>query len=133
MQNRNRLTNILIAGTLTVLVLTIFLAFRGGTETAVADTADSAKTITPVLSESVGNNADVTALQAQIDALQTQNQELLSTLSIMQEREATYQAQIESANETIQQLSAQANTVASGSGNEFSGLARPGHSHDGRP
>ena len=38
MQNRKRLTNILIAGTLTVLMLTVFLAFRG-TGTAVAETA----------------------------------------------------------------------------------------------
>lgn len=78
MQNRTRLTNLLLAGTLTALVLAVFLTFGGaGTETAVADAPETSAPVavveetTPIISE-----ADRAALQEQIQALQAQNQEL---------------------------------------------------------
>ena len=123
MQDRKRLTNILIAGTLTVLMLTVFLAFRG-TNTAVADTA--------VVETAVGQtddlSDDVATLQAQVEALQAQNSELREALTIMQSREAEYQVQIEAANQTITELSAQSGTLAFG-GEALQ--ARPGgHNHN---
>lgn len=122
MQNRKRLINSLIAGTLTVLVLTVFLAFRGS-GTAVADAAvvETAVVQTEDLSD------DVATLQAQVEALQAQNTELRQALTTMQSREAEYQAQIEAANQTITELSAQSNTLAFGT-DGFA--APPGHSHD---
>lgn len=122
MQNRKRLINSLIAGTLTVLVLTVFLAFRGS-GTAVADAAvvETAVVQTEDLSD------DVATLQAQVEALQAQNTELRQALTTMQSRETEYQAQIEAANQTITELSAQNNTLALGT-DGFG--ARPGHTHD---
>ena len=122
MQNRKRLTNILVAGTLTVLVLTVFLAFRG-TNTAVADTTSVE---TAVVETTVELSDDTVALQAQVEALQAQNEQLREAITTMQAREAEYQAQIEAANQTINELS-QSGTLALGS-EGFQ--ARPGHSHD---
>jgi peptidoglycan hydrolase CwlO-like protein len=123
MQDRKRLTNILIAGTLTVLVLSVFLAFRGS-GTAVADTT---VVETAVVQTTDDLSDDVATLQAQVEALQAQNTELREALTTMQSREAEYQAQIETANQTITELSAQSGTLAFGS-EEFQ--ARPGHSHN---
>lgn len=132
MQNRTRLTNLLLAGTLTALVLAVFLTFGGaGTETAVADAPETSAPVavveetTPIISE-----ADRAALQEQIQALQAQNQELRNALALMQERETQYQAQIETANQTITELQAQAKTVAGGFfGDRFSDARPEGH-HD---
>ena len=123
MQNRKRLTNILIAGTLTVLMLTVFLAFRG-TGTAVAETA---VVETAVVQTTEDLSDDVATLQAQVDALQAQNTQLREALTTMQSRETEYQAQIEAANQTISELSAQSGTLALGT-DSFG--ARPGHTHD---
>jgi len=124
MQDRKRLTNILIAGTLTVLMLTVFLAFRG-TNTAVADTT---VVETAVVQTTDDLSDDVATLQAQVEALQAQNSELREALTIMQSREAEYQVQIEAANQTITELSAQSGTLAFG-GEALQ--ARPGgHNHN---
>jgi peptidoglycan hydrolase CwlO-like protein len=124
MQDRKRLTNILIAGTLTVLMLTVFLAFRG-TNTAVADTT---VVETAVVQTTDDLSDDVATLQAQVEALQAQNSELREALTTMQSREAEYQAQIEAANQTITELSAQSGTLAFG-GETLQ--ARPGgHNHN---
>lgn len=128
MQNRKRLTNILIAGTLTVLLLTVFLAFRGE-DTAVANTTTTEPTAVVELTGSVSE--DVATLQAQVEALQAQNEELRANLSTMQDREAEYQTQIEAANQTINELSAQSNTLAFGNEGfgEF-GAGQPPHGHN---
>lgn len=123
MQNRKRLTNILIAGTLTALILSVFLAFRG-TNTAVADTASVETAVVETIS--LEATEDVAALQAQVDALQAQNTELRELLTTMQAREAEYQVQIESANQTINEMS-QSGTFGFGS---EGAQGRPGHSHD---
>lgn len=126
MKNHKRLTNILIAGTLTALVLAVFLAFRGeGTAVAAADTG----TDTPVVA--AASSTDMTALQAQVETLQAQNEQLRATVTTLQEREAQYQQQIESANETINELSAQANGAFPGEGFAFPPPGRGEHSHDG--
>lgn len=122
MQNRKKVTNMLIAGTLTVLMLTVFLAFRGA-GTAVADTNAGE---TAVVTTTVEISDDSAALQAQVEALQAQNVELREAVTTMQAREAEYQAQIEAANQTINELS-QSGTLAFGSEGS---QARPGHSHD---
>lgn len=147
MQNRKRLTNVLIAGTLTVLVLTMFLAFRGG-GTAVAETSTISE---PTISEptsaattsadttAVTTNTDIATLQAQIEALQAQNTELRTAVETMQEREAEYQRQIEIANQTITELSAQTGSLAVGgglsgestAGSGLFGFAVQPHSHGG--
>lgn len=124
MQDRKRLTNILIAGTLTVLMLTVFLAFRG-TNTAVADTTMAA---TAVVQTTDDLSDDVATLQAQVEALQAQNSELREALTIMQSREAEYQAQIEAANQTITELSAQSGTLAFGG--ETLQTRPGGHNHN---
>jgi len=66
-------------------------------------------------------NTDVAALQAQIEALQAQNEELRSAVQTMQEREIEYQNQIDSANQTISELSAQNGSLAAGS-QDFNGF-----------
>lgn len=124
MQDRKRLTNILIAGTLTVLMLTVFLAFRG-TNTAVADTTMAA---TAVVQTTDDLSDDVATLQAQVEALQAQNSELREALTTMQSREAEYQAQIEAANQTITELSAQSGTLAFGG--ETLQTRPGGHNHN---
>ena len=111
MQNRKRLTNILIAGTLTGLVLVVFLAFRGG-ETAVAETDVTGQTA--VIEMVAADSTDSAALQAQIEALQAQNEELRAAIETMQARETEYQNQIEAANQTINELSAQGGSLALG-------------------
>jgi len=142
MQNRKRLTNVLIAGTLTVLVLTMFLAFRGG-GTAVAETSTisepTSAATTSADTTAVTTNADIATLQAQIEALQAQNTELRTAVETMQEREAEYQRQIEIANQTITELSAQTGSLAVGgglsgestAGSGLFGFAVQPHSHGG--
>ncbi|MCB8921889.1 MAG: hypothetical protein H6662_09910 [Ardenticatenaceae bacterium] len=122
MQNRKRLTNMLIAGTLTVFALTIFLAFRGG-ETAVAETTIPEQTA--VVELSGDNSADIAALQAQIEGLQAQNAELRTAVTTLQEREVEYQNQIEIANQTINELSAQNGSFVMTEGRPAHG----GHNH----
>ncbi|MEZ4519329.1 MAG: hypothetical protein R3C44_21725 [Chloroflexota bacterium] len=117
MEKRKRITNILIAGTLTVLLLAVFLAFRGGNETAALEAETATDT---AMVEMVGDyEADIATLQAQVEALQTQNaayaeqnEELRTAVTTLQEREGEYQAQIEAANQTINQLSTQSGSLA---------------------
>ncbi|MCA9989948.1 MAG: hypothetical protein KDE29_02985 [Anaerolineales bacterium] len=124
MQKRKRLVNVLIAGTLSVLVLTVFLAFRGGnTAKTEAGSSDEAAAV-----ELLGEyETDIAALQAQIEGLQAQNAELRAAVSAMQARESEYQDQIEIANQTISELSAQNSTLTQG---RTGFPARPGgHTH----
>lgn len=134
MQNRKRIINILIAGTLTALLLTVVLAFRGGNE-AVAQAGDNAAQVATV--EMVGNyETDIAALQAQVDSLQeqnaayaAQNEELRAAVTTLQAREDEYQAQIETANQTIDELAAQSGSLAFGA-QVFGEGQRPPHEHD---
>ncbi len=124
MENRKRITNILIAGTLTIFMLAVFLAFRSSGETVSADegslTAES--TVEDAAAELVGEQeANIVALQAQFESLQAQNsayaeqnEELRSAVITLQERESEYQTQIEEANQTINDLSAQAGGFTQG-------------------
>ncbi len=135
MRNRKRLTNILIAGTLTVLMLTVFLAFRGS-DTPVAE-AEATNIDETAVTELVGEyETDIAALQAQVESLQAQNaayqaqnEELRTAVTTLQERESEYQAQIETANQTINELSAQNNNLAMG-GEGFDALQPRPHGHD---
>ena len=132
MQNRKRITNILIASTLTALVLIVFLAFKGSDETAALETVNTPEA---AVVEMIGDyETDIAALQTQIESLQeqnaayaaqndayiaqndayvAQNEELRAAVTTLQERESEYQAQIEAANQTIEELS-QAGNLAMG-------------------
>lgn len=83
MRDRNRLRNILAAGLLTGLVLATIVAFgwrdARGTEAA------------PATAESAGS-------------LEAENEQLRQALDTLQAREASYQAEIEAANQTIREL-----------------------------
>lgn len=122
MKNRTRITNILIAGTLTAMILIVFLGFKGvSTAIAKANSTDQTADV-----QIVGDyNTDVAALEAQIESLQAQNNELRSAVQTMQEREAEYQNQIDMANETISELSAQNNSLAAGIGGFNNFQSRP--------
>lgn len=120
MQNRTRLTNLLIAGTLTVLLLVVFLAFRGG-DTSASASEDTGQTAVSELADE--DTADIAALQTQIESLQAQiaaytarNEELRTAVKTFQEREIEYQNQIEAANQTINELSTQNGNLAAGPG-----------------
>ncbi len=131
MKDRKRLTNLLLSGTLTLLMLTVFLTFRSQA-TAVTDSVASTtptSTATDLEPINLATTTDATTLQEQISALQVQNEELSALILLLQEREAEYQAQIEAANETIASLSAPGTTIAmSETGETF---IHEGHRHDG--
>ena len=112
MERRKRITHLLIAGTLTALLLTVFLAFRGEGETAAAKTTSVGETA--VIAPLPADTTDVAALQAQVEALQAQNAELRAAVGTLQAREAEYRQQIESANQTINELAAQTGGLANG-------------------
>jgi len=92
MNRNNRLYGILAAGILTGLVLAVFVAFglnRNDTEAAPAET----DTVTIPAEAPPGD----------LEALQAENQQLRAALDTMQAREEAYQAQLETANQTILQ------------------------------
>ena len=79
---------------------------------------------------------DIANLQAQIEALQEQNtayaeqnEELRAAVITMQERENEYQAQIEAANQTINELSTQAGSLAL-TDQGFGSFGRQPHEHN---
>lgn len=117
MEKRNRITNILIASTLTILLLAIFLVFRGSNHTTALETGNTTDT---GIVEIVGDyETDIANLQAQVESLQEQNaayaeqnEELRAAVITMQERENEYQAQMEAANQTINELSTQTRSLA---------------------
>ncbi|MFN2135664.1 MAG: hypothetical protein ACK2UK_06900 [Candidatus Promineifilaceae bacterium] len=120
MENRKRITNILIAGSLTLLILAVFFAFRGGSETTAALEAAAASE-KPTVELQGSYDADIAALQAQVEDLQAQNdayakqnEELRAAMTTLQQRESAYLAQIKAANQTINQLSAQGGSQAQG-------------------
>lgn len=134
MQNRKRITNILIAGTLTAMVLVVFLAFRGGDETVALEVENTAEA---AVVEMIGDyETDMAALQAQIESLQeqnaayaAQNEELRAAVTTLQARESEYQAQIEAANQTINELS-QTESLAFSDQSSGEPPQRPhGHNH----
>jgi peptidoglycan hydrolase CwlO-like protein len=127
MKKRKRLTNLLIAATLSVLMLTVFLAFRGAnTNQAEAGSLEQSAVV-----ELAGEyETDIAVLQDQIESLQAQNEELRAAVSTMQDREIEYQTQIETANQTIEELSAQNSTMTLGGDGFGAFTPRPErHSH----
>ncbi|MCA9975295.1 MAG: hypothetical protein KC413_06075 [Anaerolineales bacterium] len=134
MQNRKRLTNILIASTLTVFLLAVFLAFRSN-DTAVAETNSNVVDETAVIELQGNYEADIATLQAQIETLKaqneayaSQNEELRTAVTTLQERETEYQTQIAAANQTINELSAQnSSATVGGTGTTFQA---PSHGHN---
>ena len=118
MQRRARITNILIAGTVTAIFFTLFLAFRG--QNSAAESLATEGSSEAVLVEMVGDyETDIAALQAQVESLQAQNsayaaqnEELRTAVNTLQARESEYQSQIETANATISELSTQMSGLA---------------------
>ncbi len=109
--NMDRMKGILTAGTLTGLVLMVALVFgfndQGVKETATPTGPDII--VNPIVVPE-GSNAET--------ADSTYIQQLESAVQTMQSREAEYQTQIETANETILQLQDQVNSSRS-SYNEY--------------
>ncbi len=98
----NRTKGIIAAGTLTGLVLITLLALgfgnlraAGGSDTAVPN-APTAELPTPDTSVQTNDEA--------LQAWQEYSAQLEQTVRTMQEREATYQTQLDAANQTILQL-----------------------------
>jgi hypothetical protein len=81
-----KLRNILAAGALTGLVLATILAFAWQ-------------------GPSAGAQPEATGVPT-VDSLRAENEQLRQAVSILQQREAAYQSQIEAANQTILQLQA---------------------------
>lgn len=106
----NRKKGILAAGTFTGLVLITLLALGFGNLQAksVADTAVAPAAAEVVLPETNG----MTNEQA-LQAWQDYSAQLENTVQTMQERDATYQQQLEAANQTILQLQDQINSANS--------------------
>lgn len=99
----NRIKGIIAAGTLTglILITAIVLGFgqvdaNGGTAVLPANTAQV---------EPAGNLDGAEAVQA----WQDYSSQLENTVSVLQQRETTYQTQLETANSTIRQLEQQVN------------------------
>ncbi|MEM7125144.1 MAG: hypothetical protein AAF702_02380 [Chloroflexota bacterium] len=117
MKSNSRLINLLAAGNILALLMVSFLAFGGRfTPSAMAETASSAfSTSLDQVSEAVSLNEavpsnkaiaanDAPSFEAQLAALQGQNQELRQALRLMETREADFRQVIAEANETIQGL-----------------------------
>lgn len=95
---------ILIAGTLTGLILMILLAFGFTSVTALFRQEEpQVDTTQPVAPIQVIQPVDGSS-QADVQALQDYNAELENALQTMQEREAQYQQQLEAANQTITEM-----------------------------
>jgi peptidoglycan hydrolase CwlO-like protein len=103
----NRTKGILIAASLTGLVLVTVLAL--GLGRAVANSNDAAA-VPPSGPESSTTGTSQNDLQQQIEAWQQYSQKLEQTVRIMQERETQYQQQLTSANQTIVQLQNELNS-----------------------
>ncbi|MDT8305128.1 MAG: hypothetical protein RRC07_04275 [Anaerolineae bacterium] len=91
MRDRNRLRNILAAGLLTGLVLATIVAF-GWQEVRGSDRAPASST--------------------NEESLRSENEQLRQALDVMQQREASYQTELEAANQTIEALQSPAVTSA---------------------
>ena len=108
MKHSNQRKNMVIAGTLTTLVLAVVLAFGGGRTTTESVKAN----LTPVEVTTTNNPVAVDAQYLQ--SLQAQNSELTNALHTMQAREQQYRTQIDLANQSIEQLQSQVTSTSYG-------------------
>ena len=97
----SRTKGILIAASLTGLVLVTILVLGFGRVIASSDDVTGLATTPPHIASTGKSNGD---LQQELKAWQQYAQELEQTLRNMQERETQYQQQLELANQTIVQL-----------------------------
>ena len=114
----NRTKGIVIAASLTGLVLITILALGFGRATA--DSNDAAS-ISPSAPQSSTTGTGQGDLQQQVDAWQRYSHELEQTVRILQSREAQYQQQLDSANRTIVQLQDELNSRNALQGRSFFG------------
>lgn len=99
--DKTKIANLIGAGSMTTLMITLALLFGGGWGTADASGGTTTVTEQPALVVPVDN----------ADPLQQQNQQLQDALQLMQEREAIYQSQLDEANAA---LTAQSNASYGG-------------------
>jgi hypothetical protein len=99
----NQKKSIVIAGTLAGLILLTLLAFTF-TDTSALLRRNDAQAVLPATAVPTEQSADANA-QAQIQALQAYTGQLEAALQIMAEREVQYQQQLNTANQTIMELS----------------------------
>jgi hypothetical protein len=108
----NRKRGIVVAGTLTALMLISILAMGFGKLQANTTGEDGA--ISPSSAElNLPQTGSMTNAEA-LKAWQTYSTDLENTVRTMQEREALYQQQLDVANQTILQMQDQINTANSG-------------------
>jgi TolA-binding protein len=102
----DRMKAIFVAGGLTglVLITMLVLGVRRGTP---AETVSAGTNPAQVLGISSSAIAPAQVEEAEVQTLLEQNQQLRGAVEMMQQREAQYQAQLESANQTIQTLQSQ--------------------------
>ena len=119
----NRKKGILAAGTLTGLVLITILGLGFGNLGAIASGSNDSNTaVQQVLPQEPQINTTDPAAEEAVQAWQDYSTELEQTVRVMQEREATYQSQLEQANGTIVNLQDQinsANSAASSGGGAY--------------
>lgn len=103
----NRTRGILIAASLTGLVLVTVLALGFGRAIANSNDAATLPASGPEVSTTGTSQGD---LQQQVEAWQQYSQKLEQTVRTMQERETQYQQQLASANQAIVQLQDELNS-----------------------
>jgi len=94
MNRNNRLYGILAAGVLTGLVLAVIVAFSWGQRNEIEAAESTPATITLPAEDPPDS----------VEGLQAENEQLRAALDVLREREETYRAQLETANQTILQL-----------------------------
>lgn len=114
----NRTKGIVVAGTITGLVLITILALGfGSVRRSLASEAAGLTTSVEIAAPAPTDPGSDQALEA----WQTYGAELEQTVRILQEREAVYQQQLEAANQTITQLQDQINQANSSPFTSFLG------------
>jgi small-conductance mechanosensitive channel len=104
----SRMKGILVAASLTALVLVTFLALGFGNVIAgPAEPTAAAATLSASTTAKTGNGT----VEQQLQAWQDYSHELENTVSIMQLREAQYQQQLAAASQAIGQLQAELNEL----------------------
>lgn len=103
----NRTKGILAAGSLTGLIVMTMLALGFKNINAQTNEMGTVEP-TPIIIQQPETGA---ATNEAVQAWQTYSSDLENTVQTMQQREATYQAQIEAANQTILQMQDQANAA----------------------
>ena len=110
----NRTKGILAAGTLTGLVIITLLGLGFGNLGAIVDGSSSTATAVPQeIPQQLQPITTDPAAEEAVQAWQEYSAELEQTVRVMQEREATYQSEIETANQTIVNLQDQINSANS--------------------